>query len=153
MMLYPSDTTNHRDKFIAGVESELAFLGRVEERRQEMLKEVGRKRWSNPDVAMTNFVNHLAFVYQDAFLQEATVGLSNNCATFDGPFIRFAKAILDALKENLSEVVRATPLVALLNRMVTGNSALWNRFIRSDYHQLVNGEGWFPDLTDEIKKP
>lgn len=140
------DAANRRDEFLSGVEKEIAFLGRIEAQRKAILEKAGRKRWSNPDVAMATFIDRLGFIYQDAFFRGANDGLTVpfGGGNAGGPFISFAKSIFVEIEKNLSDAVRdgAPSLPVLLKRMAQeSDSGLWMRFSRSDYYTLVKGDG------------
>lgn len=147
------DAVHHRAEFVAGIEKEVIFLGKIQRHNRAKLDAAGRRRESKPDTAMIEFVNRLAVVYQDAFLNGANDGLTYAYATsrtsikskdgcVSGPFIKFSKAVLGAVNENLSAAVRreAPCLPTMLTRMaLVSDTSLWKRFERSDYYEQIRG--------------
>lgn len=138
-----ADAAGDKETFLFGVRKEIHFLSLIIERRKEK-KITGNQ--GQP--AFRYFINRLAFIFQDAFLQGANTGLSISYVSYgtsaDGPFIRFAKAVFVALADNLSVAVTSTDpdLVKLLKAMSCNSStSIYQHFSRSEYYELVTGDG------------
>lgn len=133
--------TNEKELFLVGVEREIQFLCGLIEKR----KAIGvRGNKGNP--ALRDFVNRIAFIFQDAFLQRANAGLSipYGGGVPTGPFLRYAKTVSQCMEQNLSEAVRSTDtkLPSLLKRLaMSGDTSISQHLLRSEYYALVTGEG------------
>ncbi len=118
----------YRDQFIAGVKREIKWLNSIiAERKRRKVTGHGS------DVALDRFIDRLAWIYQDAFLQQMNVGLSvptnsrrtNYDAAPSGPFIRFAQAVMNQIASSLPaddltcKVLRLTAMsgFAVMERM------------------------------------
>lgn len=138
------DAAKHRDEFLQGVEREIAFLERLVGRRKAM-----GKQGHAGDPAMKEFINRLAWVYQDAFLQEAEVAAPVVSGSIGGAFVGFAKEVIASIECNLSVAVRqsAPSFCERLNDLANeDDTGVWNQFIRSEYYGVVRDTGRFPDL-------
>ena len=102
------------------------------------------KRGHAGNPAMEEFINHLAWIYQDAFQHEARVAAPVVSGSIGGAFVGFAKEVLRSIEMNLSPPVRGSmpPFCKLLKDLANeDDTGVWNRFIRSAYHGMVRWPG------------
>jgi hypothetical protein len=114
------------------VKREIEWLDLIIQRRKEW-KITGHGN----DVAMDRFVDQLAGIYQDAFCKPANKDLSESNSNVGGPFIRFSKAVLNELMENLPSALQGREVGGKLRLLAMSGKAIYKRLGRSGNYKAT----------------